>query len=98
MVERLHPLWDSRHTACTRRGSRSSRSITGDAEGSAFAVNPVIARRCDQRFRRLIKNKSRLVPALSNSRNQRGVLPRPVQVSPVLGCLYFGAIFRPVSG
>ena len=38
----------------------------------------------------LIKNCSRDCPDASASTIQRGALPRPVQVSPVVGLRYFG--------
>src|SRR5882757_7519145 len=44
-----------------------------------------------------IKKSSRFLPALISRASHPAVPPLPLQVSPVLGCRYFGATFVPFT-
>src|SRR3546814_13716663 len=57
--------------------------------------------RCARPVRRAypaIRKVSRLLPSASSAVSQRGALPRPLQVSQVLGWRYLGATFRLAAG
>src|SRR5215469_4875432 len=80
--------------AAKRRTNAADRlpGNTWDAYAQRFALRPGL------RPGLAIANSSSLCPPLSSARSQRGVAPRPAQVSARLfGLRYFGATLRPLS-